>query len=269
MKKRLFAALLLWLITYVSTAAQTVINMRKVGAVYEVPCTINGLPLKFIFDTGASDVSLSLTEARFMLKNGYLSKGDLLGTTSYNLANGEVAEGTEILLRSIEIGGIKLSRVRASIIHNLNAPLLLGQSALAMLGKVSIDYNANTLTIPERSGDSDRVATATNNPKPAKPKTTRKNVSDAPVFGMAAWVLTSRPDVNDDSDETGKIVFQIRVNESGEVTNVRQLQSTVSPPVSELYRRAVGRLRLRPKGGVTPPSSTTGTITFTIRSREE
>ena len=44
------------------------IRMKKMpGGTYEVPCTINGLPLKFIFDTGASDVTLSSVEANFML----------------------------------------------------------------------------------------------------------------------------------------------------------------------------------------------------------
>ena len=49
------------------------IPMTPDGGVYKMPCTINGLPLKFIFDTGASDVSISLTEASFMLKNDFIS----------------------------------------------------------------------------------------------------------------------------------------------------------------------------------------------------
>lgn len=91
--------------------------------------------------------------------------------------------------------------------------------------------------------------------------------SSGVAFDVSGWSMASRPNVNDDSDETGKIVFQIRVNESGDITSVRQLQSTVSPSVSEQYRRAVGRLRLRPKGGATPPTAT-GTITFIIKAKD-
>lgn len=87
------------------------------------------------------------------------------------------------------------------------------------------------------------------------------------AFDVSGWALASRPSVNDDSDETGKIVFQIKVNESGDIISVRQLQSTVSPSVSEVYRRAVQRLRLRPKGGTTPPTAT-GTITFIIKAKD-
>ena len=91
--------------------------------------------------------------------------------------------------------------------------------------------------------------------------------SSGVAFDVSGWSMASKPSVNDDSDETGKIVFQIRVDGSGEITSVRQLQSTVSPSVSELYRRAVSRLRLRPKGGATPPTAT-GTITFIIKSKD-
>ena len=41
---------------------------------YEVPCNVNGLPLNFIFDTGASTVSISSIEVSFMLKNVVFAK---------------------------------------------------------------------------------------------------------------------------------------------------------------------------------------------------
>ncbi|GAB3989780.1 hypothetical protein GCM10028807_15420 [Spirosoma daeguense] len=91
--------------------------------------------------------------------------------------------------------------------------------------------------------------------------------SSGVAFDVSGWSLASRPSVNDDSDETGKIVFQIKVDGSGEIINVRQMQSTVSPSVSEVYRKAVQRLRLRPKGGATPPTAT-GTITFIIKAKD-
>ncbi len=91
--------------------------------------------------------------------------------------------------------------------------------------------------------------------------------SSGVAFDVSGWSMASKPTVNDESDETGKIVFKITVDGEGEITNVRQVQSTVSPSVSELYRRAVGRLRLRPKGGATPPTAT-GTITFIIKSKD-
>jgi clan AA aspartic protease (TIGR02281 family) len=121
--------------------------MKQEGGVYTMPCEVNGLRLRFIFDTGASDISISLTEAVFMLKNGYLSEDDITGTTQYSIANGDIEEGTTLNLREVTIGNLKLHNVEASVLHSLEAPLLLGQSALKKLGKIEFDYSNNTLII--------------------------------------------------------------------------------------------------------------------------
>ncbi len=71
-----------------------------------------------------------MTEATFMFKNDYLSKDDILGTSNYLDANGNITEGVNILLREVEIGGMKLYNVKASVVNNMKAPLLLGQSAI-------------------------------------------------------------------------------------------------------------------------------------------
>ena len=76
------------------------------------------------------DVSISLVEAIFMIENGYLSEDDILGSVEFSLANGNIAEGTKILLKEVEIGGLKLSNIEASIVHEFRAPLLLGQSLI-------------------------------------------------------------------------------------------------------------------------------------------
>lgn len=78
------------------------IPFSKEGEMYKVRCTINGLPLHFIFDTGASTVTLSSVEATFMLKNGYLSSSDVIGKQHFLTASGEVSEGTVINIREVE-----------------------------------------------------------------------------------------------------------------------------------------------------------------------
>ncbi len=142
-----YPIVMFFLITSIFLRGQTAIKMEKQGGIFVLPCKVNGLNLKFIMDTGASDVSISLAEAIFMLKNDYMSEDDLIGTTYYQIADGNVMEGTEIILREIEIGGKKLYNVKASISHSLSAPLLLGQSALSKLGKIQVDYSNNTLVI--------------------------------------------------------------------------------------------------------------------------
>ena len=123
------------------------IPFTPAGGVVEVSCTINDLPLKFIFDTGASIVSLSMVEANFMMKNGYLKRSDVVGTENFYDANGDISEGSIINLRNIDFGGLKLENVRASVVRNQKAPLLLGQSVLGRLGKIEIDNQNKKLII--------------------------------------------------------------------------------------------------------------------------
>ena len=125
---------------------KSVIKMRKEGGVYHVPCKINGTEMEFIFDTGASDITMSLTEAKFLYKQGKLDEDDFVGIQRYQIADGSIHEGLSVILRKVEIGDKTLNDIEASIVDNENAPLLLGQSALAKFGKISIDYNKNEIT---------------------------------------------------------------------------------------------------------------------------
>lgn len=125
----------------------TEVPFTKEGGVCKVKCTINDLPLHFVFDTGASDVTLSMVEATFMMKNDYLSDKDVIGSQHYMDANGEVSVGTIINLRKVNFGGLELKNVRASVVRNQKAPLLLGQSVLGRLGRIEIDNGRNVLKI--------------------------------------------------------------------------------------------------------------------------
>jgi aspartyl protease family protein len=123
----------------------TVVKMNKKNGVYEVPIEINGSKMFFIFDTGASDITISLTEATFLYKQGTLTDDDFLGTQQYQIADGSISEGTIINLKTVKIGNRTLTNVQASVVHNMRAPLLFGQSALAQFGKVTIDYNKSEI----------------------------------------------------------------------------------------------------------------------------
>ena len=120
---------------------------RKPGGTFEIPCDINGLQLQMIFDTGASDVTISSVEANFMLKNGYLSEKDVKGKKYYQIANGEISAGTVITLREVKIGDAVLRNVDASVVKSQKAPLLLGQSAMERFGTITIDNINNKLLI--------------------------------------------------------------------------------------------------------------------------
>ena len=120
---------------------------RNQGGTFEIPCDINGLALQMVFDTGASDVTISSVEADFMFKNGYLSEKDIKGKTYYQIANGQISEGTTITLREVKIGDAVFHNVDASVVKSQRAPLLLGQSAMERFGAITIDNQNNKLII--------------------------------------------------------------------------------------------------------------------------
>lgn len=121
--------------------SQKTIEMVEINGVYQIPCRVNGVPMNFIFDTGASEVTISLTEAKFLIKQGLLQKEDFIETVNYQIANGDIIEGTKIILKTIDIDGLILENITASIVHKQDSPLLLGQSAISKLGQYSIDHN--------------------------------------------------------------------------------------------------------------------------------
>ena len=123
-----------------------IVKMEEHGGVYEVPIKVNDTPMKFIFDTGASNVTISTIEAAFMIKQGTITESDVKGRDYFTDATGRVSEGAIINLRKLEIGEKIIENIEATVVNTSNAPLLLGQSALARFGKITIDYTSKTIT---------------------------------------------------------------------------------------------------------------------------
>jgi len=115
--------------------------------VYELPVRINGvLTLKFILDTGASEVNIPADVASTLLRTGTITQSDFLPGKSYTLADGSIVRSSRFTIRELEIGGIKISQVSASV-GPANGSLLLGQSFLERLKSWSLDNERHVLII--------------------------------------------------------------------------------------------------------------------------
>lgn len=121
--------------------AQKVIDLEPYGGVYRISCTVNGAKMKMIFDTGASSVSISKSMANYLYDNDYLTSNDILGVGKSSVANGQIVDHVVINLKDIEIDGLHLSNIEATVIDGQDAPLLLGQTALKALGSYTIKGN--------------------------------------------------------------------------------------------------------------------------------
>jgi protein TonB len=84
---------------------------------------------------------------------------------------------------------------------------------------------------------------------------------------MAGWRWDSKPNVNDESSEEGKIVFQIKVDEEGNIISVNVLEKTVSPSLVKKYQKEVESLTFSRTAGGNNGAGATGRITFVITSR--
>lgn len=134
-------------ITHTVKNKSNVIKMQKKEGVYWIESKVNDIPMKFIFDTGATNVCISRTEALLMIKNGSLTEDDIIGVSESQIADGSITIGTKINLRKIIIGSYTLRNIEAIVVDNENAPLLLGHSALSLLGKLQIDFNNMTIMV--------------------------------------------------------------------------------------------------------------------------
>lgn len=84
---------------------------------------------------------------------------------------------------------------------------------------------------------------------------------------MSGWVWDEKPAVNDNSADTGKIIFEIKIDEDGEVISVKNIYSTVSRTVANLYEKAVYDLTFSPTNEGMKPAVTVGKITFVITAK--
>jgi outer membrane biosynthesis protein TonB len=88
------------------------------------------------------------------------------------------------------------------------------------------------------------------------------------AYNIRGWAPDSRPSVNDGSDESGRIVFQVKIDDEGRIISVVPIEKTVSPAVVAFYKREVEKLTFSPTSENTVPAPvSTGTITFILKSR--
>jgi periplasmic protein TonB len=97
--------------------------------------------------------------------------------------------------------------------------------------------------------------------------TNAQSSSGGSSLNMSGWIWDFAPDPDDKSDESGKIIFQIIVDEEGEIIKVTTLEKTVSPIVEKKYKDAVMELTFsKTAENRSSAATSSGIITFTIKS---
>ncbi len=98
--------------------------------------------------------------------------------------------------------------------------------------------------------------------------TTDQGKQAGALLEFVGWVWDALPQPQDDTDEGGKIVFEIKVDELGEVIAIKTLEKTVSPLVEKIYQEALIKLTFSKTSNdrVYAPTST-GRVTFIIQTK--
>ena len=84
---------------------------------------------------------------------------------------------------------------------------------------------------------------------------------------MAGWKWESKPVVNDESAEEGKIVFQVKVDEDGNIISVNILEENVCRALVKKYQKEVESLSFLRTSGSNNGEGATGRITFILTSK--
>lgn len=105
-----------------------------------IDAEVNGQPVRFLVDTGASDIVLSPADAR---RVGF-DPGRLDYTRVYQTANG-VVRGAPVVLRSLAVGPLRIRDMPASVNGAAMGGSLLGQTFLKRLRGYSVRDGVLTL----------------------------------------------------------------------------------------------------------------------------
>lgn len=104
------------------------------GGHYLVDAVVNGTPVRFLVDTGASDVVLTMEDAERL----GLDPRTLRFTQRFATANGEV-RGAPVVLRELRIGQFSLFDLPASVNEGPLSISLLGMSFLGRLSGYQVE----------------------------------------------------------------------------------------------------------------------------------
>jgi len=83
---------------------------------------------------------------------------------------------------------------------------------------------------------------------------------------LSGWEWDKKPNPDVPNNETGRIVFEIKVDDNGDIVSIKTLERSVSQEAEQICRKAIEKLIFIQTGSNVPAIST-GKITFLIRSK--
>jgi clan AA aspartic protease (TIGR02281 family) len=206
--------------------AETIPLKKHPGGGYLIAGRINdAVPVTFVLDTGASDVSIPENVARDLERAG--KPAEPLGMATYVLADGSKVRKRRVLLRELTVGGQTVSNVMASISER-GSPPLLGQSFLSKFASWTLDNERSVLTLKAKADASAAATAADGDDRPGGAATRLPYGSTYGAFAHddtsgrygASWNQQSQAQADEAAlkgcaSESCKVVFRMMARQCG------------------------------------------------------
>jgi hypothetical protein len=123
------------------------IPVQNKGEITVIPVLINNaISLKFIIDSGATDVTIPADVFLTLVRTETIREADFIGKRTYQLADGSTVPSERFRIRVLRVGDREIENVTASV-ADVKASLLLGQSFLNRFKSWSIDNQRHLLLL--------------------------------------------------------------------------------------------------------------------------
>ncbi len=113
---------------------------------------VNGVKVRFMLDTGCSDVMITPQVWYMLKKAGKVTDSELSASTSSKMADGRSQQGYDFIIKELRIGNFVFSNIRADVVNSSEAEdCLLGQSLLGQFEYYKISSNTMEFSYNENS----------------------------------------------------------------------------------------------------------------------
>ncbi len=83
---------------------------------------------------------------------------------------------------------------------------------------------------------------------------------------LSGWAWDEKPNPNVPNNESGRVVFEIKVDDNGDIISIKTLERSISQEAEQICRKAIEKLTFI-QTGTNVPAISTGKITFVVRSK--
>ena len=141
-----------------TTVQAEAVPLVQESGIYVLPVGIgSAMTMKFVLDSGASDVTLPSDVVQKLMRQGVVKQRDFIGAQTYGLADGSTVRSGRFILHELKVGNVVVRDVTASVAP-VGGALLLGQSFLSKLPRWSIDNVQHALILGDEPGQPKALA---------------------------------------------------------------------------------------------------------------